>query len=227
MGMKSEQAVEEFEARIKGSGDEHNQRAVLLYEACVPMSFWEVVQSDVEHNRDLFESSVLQYCEKLHMARTRGYSLLCMGSNGTGKTLFISYILKQVIEYGYTAYYTTVLDYDHNIRLGMNNSEVASRLEWMLGSDFLAFDELIKERYKDGDNWMRLEIERILKYRNDNNLPTLVGTNASLEEIGDAYGASICSVLNGGKYKHLLFSPGDYRQKQRKQMEEEMGYAND
>ena len=74
---------------------------------------------------------------------------------------------------------------------------------------------------------MRTQIERVLKRRHDHNLPTLVGSNATLEEIGGAYGSTVKSVLDGGKYKQVLFDQGDFRAELRARMESEMGYDDD
>jgi hypothetical protein len=70
---------------------------------------------------------------------------------------------------------------------------------------------------------MRTHVERVLKLRHDNNLPTVVATNADLEGVERAYGSTVRSVL-AGKYQHVLFDAGDFRDRLHKRMRDEMGF---
>lgn len=223
--MRLKDEVEDFRARLKGSMVKPGGVTELtnIYQACVPRDFWEVRDKDVTHNREVWDSFVEPYRARLHAARLRGYGLFLEGDNGVGKTMFLSYILVQAIKAGYFAYYTTVLDMDFNLKRGMSDPEVMARMEEMLDVEFLALDELSKERFKEGDSWIRTQVERVLKRRHDNNLPTLVAANAGLEKIGEAYGGTVKSVL-AGKYQHVLLDSGDMRELVGKRMREEMGY---
>jgi DNA replication protein DnaC len=143
------------------------------------------------------------------------------GDNGTGKTIFMSYILIQAIKKRYTTYYTTMPQLDHDLKRGFNDRQAAKRLDWMLSSDFMAIDELGKEKYRDGDSWIRGQIERILKQRFDNSLCTVIGTNSNPRSITKAYGESISSILLG-KYKVCNMEVGDFREKMAAKMETEI-----
>lgn len=222
--MRFEYEVQEFAARIKFDlPPEEAQVQVELFRACVPVDFWLVCDQDVTHNRKVWEDFVLPYCEALHVARRRGYGLHLEGDNGVGKTMFAAYVLGCAIRAGYTAYYTTVLDLNFDLRRGLDNREVMERMDQLLEMDFLALDELTKEQYKEGDSWMRTHVERVLKFRHDNNLPTVVAANAGLDQIGEAYGPTVRSVLVG-KYQRVLFEPGDFRDRIQKRMRKEMRF---
>jgi DNA replication protein DnaC len=190
-------------------------------EACIPRDFWYTKGSDVSHNVDVFRDVIAAYCRELKRARKRGYGLMLSGDNGVGKTMFLSYILMSAIRKGWTAYYTTLPKLDYDVKRGFNSSEDQRRLEWMLTSDFLAIDELGKERFKDGDSYMRMQTERILKQRFDDSMPTLIATNADIDTLGSMYGTTLTSILVG-KYQIVTLEPGDFREKLRSEMEADM-----
>jgi DNA replication protein DnaC len=223
--MRSKEECEDFDATIEKLIEDETKRALssLAYEACIPKDFWHVVDEDITHNREVFEKIILPYAEKMKLARKRGYGLLLLGDNGAGKTIFTSFVLMKALSKGFTAYYTTLPQLDHDVKRGFNDPEVARRLEWMLTSDFLALDEVGKERYKSGDTHSRLQVERILKSRFDNSLCTLLATNADLETLKELYGDTIISIIVG-KYQTVTLEPGDYREKLRERMNKEMGY---
>lgn len=198
--------------------------AVSAFEACIPRDFWFSEPGDVKYNKEAFEAVILPYIKRLRRARANGYGLVLLGDNGVGKTMFTSIVLVAAIKRGFTAYYTTLPQLDHNLKRGMSDREIAQRLDWMLTSDFVAIDEMGKERYKDGDSWMRLQVERILKERFDNSLPTLLASNADLEALSRMYGSTIGSILDG-KYQQVALEPGDFRLHLRKKMEKDMGYV--
>lgn len=191
------------------------------FEAGVPRDFWDYTQDDVKYNREAFDAIVRPYVRKLGRALKRGYGLLFLGDNGTGKTLFISYVLMAACRRNFTAYYTTMTQLAHDVKRGFNDREAQQRLDWYLTSDFLAIDEMGKERFKSGDTFMRTELERILKSRYDDGRPGLLATNASMKELDEFYGATFTSMLVG-KYEQVIMEPGDYREQMRKRMRAEM-----
>jgi DNA replication protein DnaC len=113
----------------------------------------------------------------------------------------------------------TQLTYD--IKRGFDDSTIRRRLEWYLTSDFLAIDEMGKERFRDGDTFFRTELERLLKSRYEERMPTLLATNASLSELDKYYGATLSSMLTG-KYECVMMEPGDFRREKRKKMRKDM-----
>jgi DNA replication protein DnaC len=86
----------------------------------------------------------------------------------------------------------------------------------------VAIDEMGKEQFKKGDSWIRLQVERILKQRFDESLPTLIATNAESEKLGEVYGATLTSIFDG-KYTQATFNPGDFRVHLRDRMAKDLG----
>lgn len=196
--------------------------ALKKYESCIPRDFWEFDASDVKYNVEQFQGIVAPYMKKLSTALQGGYGLLMLGDNGVGKTMFLCMVLNRAIKRGFSTYYTTLLELDHNLKRGFGNREIADRLEWYLTSDFLVLDELGKEQFKSGDSYIRTQVERILKRRYDDSRPTLLATNTSMDELESMYGHTITSILLG-KYRSIQMDPGDFRNEMSKKMREDMG----
>jgi len=194
-----------------------------MYEACIPKDFWGVSTEQVQHNTDVFNESILPYTQQLRRARAKGYGLMLLGDNGVGKTMFLCYVLVQAIEQGFTAYYTSMPKFDWQVKRSFDSPEDAERLNYMLTSDFVVIDELAKERTKAGDNYMRLSLERVLKERFDNSLPTLVAANANMKTLEALYGSTLTSIFVG-KYRIITMEPGDFREQLRGRMNKDMGY---
>jgi DNA replication protein DnaC len=191
----------------------------------VPKDFWNVKATDVTHNTDVFKNIVMKYTKNLNKALKHGYGLVFVGDNGVGKTFFISYVLMTAIRLGKTAYYTTMPQLDYDIKRGWGEKPVEERLRWMLTSDFVAIDEMGKEKFKsDAGGFIFTQIERILKQRCDNSLPTLLSTNMDFNTFVKSYGPTINSLITG-KFQTVAMEPGDYRERMAKQMGDEMGYG--
>lgn len=199
--------------------------AVSAFEACIPQDFWWINKDEIDHNKDVFKNIVEVYVDNLNKALNRGYSLLFIGDNGVGKTYFISYILIEAIKKKRSVYYTTMPKLDLNIKRSYRKEHtgIDERLQYMLSSDFLAIDELGKERVKEDNKYMDAQIEGILKSRLDDNMPMLLASNMDLESLEEAYGPTVSSMLLG-KFQVAIMEPGDYREKMKKRMIEDMGY---
>lgn len=194
------------------------------YEACIPRLFWDTTSADVQHNKAPFRDYVLKYCSKMKVSLRKGYSLLFCGDNGAGKTMFISFVLTQAIRRGRSAYYTTLVQLDIDIKRGFNDKESAARLEFLLTADFVAIDELGKEHYK-ADSFMTTRLEAFLKQRYDDGDPVLLGTNLAFEPLVQMYGATIESMLEG-RYSKVALEAGDFRKTAASKMKADLGFKS-
>lgn len=197
---------------------------VAAFEACIPRDFWDSTEKDVVHNRANFTDVVQAYTRKLGTANKHGYGLIFLGDNGVGKTMFMSYVLMAAVRKGLSAYYTSMPQLDYDIKRGFNDPAAHERLRVMFTVDFLAIDELGKERFKTGDNFLRLHLERILKQRFDDNAPTLLATNMEMTELETEYGRTLLSIIIG-KYTTVLMEAGDYREHLKERMTKRMGFG--
>lgn len=195
--------------------------ALRMFESCIPRDFWRYTPDDVHSNVEQFQQLVAPYIDRLSKALKGGYGLMLLGDNGVGKTMFMCLVMAEAIRRGFSTYYTTLLDLDHHIKRGFNKPSIQDRLDWYLTSDFVALDELGKEQFKAGDSFARTQVERILKRRFDDSMPTLIATNASLDELEGIYGATLSSILTG-KYTVVQMDPGDYREQLAARMRQDM-----
>lgn len=198
------------------------------YEACIPRDFWNVKSKEISHNKGVFDNVINKYCKKLNKALKGGYGLALLGSNGVGKTYFISYVLSKAIRKGRSAYYTTMPQLSYDIKASFGDKEKTKRLEYYLTSDFVAIDELGKERLSKKNraeevSFIDTEIERLMKSRCDDSLPVILATNMNQQDMFSSYGSTIGSIILG-KLKIVSLKDGDFRVNLAKKMNEEMGY---
>jgi DNA replication protein DnaC len=200
--------------------------AVSAFEASVPQLFWKTVAKDIKRNKDVFRDLVLPYVHKLRSARLNGYGIVFCGDNGTGKTMFTSYILMRAIKKGFTVYYTTLPQLDWDLKSGFKDRSCEERLNWFMTSDFVALDEMGKEKHRATsgvDSYLNTQVERILKQRCDEKMPLILATNMNTQELHEAYGSTVGSMLTG-KFTVAALAPGDYRKNLHAKMVADMGY---
>jgi DNA replication protein DnaC len=224
--MRSEAECDAFEMATADQLGEDDPRVGYrsrCYEACIPRTFWNVSGDHVTYNTAVFSAVVVRYRKRLRLALQRGYSLLFVGDNGVGKTMFASYLLTQAIKRGFTAYYTTLTQLDGDIKRGFRDREADQRLQAMLESDFLAIDEVGKERFKL-DSFTTSQLESLLKRRYDNGEPVILGSNAAHDDLCKMYGATIESMIDG-RYQVVSLEPGDCRRSHKTQMKRAMRFG--
>lgn len=221
--MRSAAEVESFRALAEGkSADAQTAYKVACYEACIPKSFWDVSSRSVTHNQGVFRSAIMKYCANRKKAQRNGYSLILIGDNGVGKTMFISYVLTQMIKRGCTAYYTTLAQLDIDIKRGFKDHAGERRLTELLDADFVAVDELGKEHYRS-DSYLMTQLELLLKRRYDDGDPMLLASNLDYEKLRDMYGPSMSSMFDG-KYHVIQLESGDFRRSIAARMRKDMGF---
>jgi len=108
---------------------------------------------------------------------------------------------------------------------GMDDKEAKRRLDWLLTSDFLAIDEMGKEKRKtkNGSLFVNVQMERILKQRYDDSMPVLLATNMDHGALAGSYGSTVMSIIDG-KYQTVAMEPGDCRKKMAEKMTKDMKY---
>jgi len=223
--MRSEREVDAFRAGlIERFGDDGDKRVAYYtacYEACIPRTFWDVAGADVTYNIDAFKGVILRYTSKWKRALRHGYSMLLVGDNGTGKTMFVSFVLTQMIKRGVTVYYMTLAQLDIDIKRGFKDGNAEARLELLLGADFLAIDEMGKEHFK-ADSFLTTRLELLLKRRYDDGEPTVLASNLGCQRLVEMYGPTIESMLDG-KYATCQLESGDFRKSVRTRMKKDLG----
>lgn len=130
----------------------------------------------------------------------KNYKGICFfGSNGTGKTMLSSIILKRAYINRFTFKRITFLDYIKTYTASWNkpyDNEVEDETS-LKAIEFLVIEEIGKEIETKVNTSI---LEDLLRYREDHCLPTIICTNLSPENLFERYGNSIVSLIKGNTF---------------------------
>lgn len=127
-----------------------------------------------------------------------------MGSNGTGKTLLASLILKEAYICRYSCKRITFTQYVSIYTENWGNSDIPSSdltVDDIKNVEFLVLEEIGKEI----DSKVTAPIlEDLLRYREDNGFVTIICTNSDVKSLTSRYGESIMSLIAGATTRITL-----------------------
>ena len=163
----------------------------------VPSRLHDLYLEDLEVE-DKIKQYVLRYTEHLDKVYKEGKGIYFFGNNGVGKTTLACMILKECYTYRYTCKRITFMDYVSLYTRAWGDSEAKQEVEEEINKiksrEFLCLEEIGKEN----DTKVAVNVlEDLLRYREDNSLPTIICTNLSPKAIKERYGNSIYSLLKG------------------------------
>ena len=163
----------------------------------VPSRLHDLYLEDLEVE-DKIKQYVLRYTEHLDKVYKEGKGIYFFGNNGVGKTTLACMILKECYTYRYTCKRITFMDYVSLYTRAWGDSEAKQEVEEEINKiksrEFLCIEEIGKEN----DTKVAVNVlEDLLRYREDNSLPTIICTNLSPKAIKERYGNSIYSLLKG------------------------------
>ncbi len=150
-----------------------------------------------ENNLDKYYAKFAGYCEKFGEASK---NVVISGSVGTGKSHLAASIANELIAKNYNVVFVSACELD-TIFLRYHTAPVSDKsfyLSLLCGCDLLVIDDLGAEPvYKN----VTLEyLLLILSERLAKNMPYIITTNLSQEQILDRYGDRILSRLNDKKH---------------------------
>ena len=163
----------------------------------VPSRLHDLYLEDLEVE-DKIKQYVLRYTEHLDKVYKEGKGIYFFGNNGVGKTTLACMILKECYTYRYTCKRITFMDYVSLYTRAWGDSEAKQEVEEEINKiksrEFLCIEEIGKEN----DTKVAVNVlEDLLRYREDNSLPTIICTNLSPKVIKERYGNSIYSLMKG------------------------------
>ena len=163
----------------------------------VPMRLHNLYVEDLEVDNNV-KNYVTNYIKTLDSNYKEGKGLYFYGNNGVGKTTLACMILKECYTYRYTCKRITFMDYVslYTRAWGDNEmkQEVEEEIKKLKSKEFLCIEEIGKEN----DTKVAVNVlEDLLRYREDNSLPTIICTNLSPRVIKERYGNSIYSLMKG------------------------------
>lgn len=153
----------------------------------------------------IFEMQVIKdfinnYVSDLHKRFLNCEGIFFYGSNGQGKTLLSSLILIEAYRNRYSCKRVTFSTYvSKYTRLWKVPSYEIFIEQENFNTNYLNVEFLVLEEIgKEVDTKITAPIlEELLRYREDEGLPTIICTNLSLKVMEDRYGASISSLIKG------------------------------
>lgn len=144
---------------------------------------------------------VQAYIEDLDSNFENNKGLFLYGSNGVGKTMLSSIILKEAYIHRYTSRRSTFVEYVDKYTKVWNakSADEKATLEDELYTYYKAVEFLVLEEVgKEIDSKVSAPIlEDLLRYREDNGLVTIVCTNLNISLMTERYGESCISLLKG------------------------------
>jgi DNA replication protein DnaC len=135
-------------------------------------------------------------------------SLLFSGPTGLGKTHLSTAIAKTVIEKGYRVVYESMLNVADDFRFDrFHTAEGSAKSQKYFCAELLILDDVGAETPGEFNTSV---LYQIVNTRQNQNLPTVISTNFSAQELMNRYDGRITSRLLGG-YRVLLFEGRDRR----------------
>lgn len=154
---------------------------------------------------------IADYTKNITNAKKKGISLMLSGSNGTGKTLLATSILKAVIRKGMTAQMTSLGGIIQVYTDGWGDPRKRQIFdERIKNSDFLLIDDVGKEYQAKNSDLTEIMFDNLIRYRVFRRKPFILTTNTSPTDLKNRYGNSLMSLLQG-KSLNLKVVDGDYR----------------
>lgn len=156
-------------------------------------------------------NQIAEYTKNLTNAKQKGISLMLAGSNGTGKTLLATSILKAVIRKGMSAQMTSLGGIIQCYTDGWGDPRKRQVFdERIKNTDFLLIDDVGKEYQAKNSDLTEIMFDNLIRYRVFRRKPFILTTNTAPDDLRNRYGNSLMSLLEGKTIK-LKVVDGDYR----------------
>jgi len=155
-----------------------------------------------------------------NFSRSTIEGLILVGHYGTGKTHLAAAILKVVLDKAIPGAMVVVPELLDEIRASYNDVETDKRLEQkVMQKQFLILDDLGAEKTTE---WVRERLYNLINHRYEHNLPTVITTNCTFNELSDKHGERIVDRI--AEMCHGVKLEGEsYRIKIRKQKKAKAG----
>jgi DNA replication protein DnaC len=154
-------------------------------------STWDDFTNDPEAKKRL-----KGYLAKIREARKDGVGLYLYGANGTGKTLALNLLMKDLLAMKYSVRIYSLSTLITKFTAGWYDANEKKAFQALLQSvDFLGIEEIGKE-FKAGANELGVMVlDHVIRYRLQMLLPVFATSNTSPKEIKSVYTEDLASML--------------------------------
>ena len=165
-----------------------------------------------------------ELCEQYYESRVNlingGTGLMFLGDFGTGKTMTMNLLLKQLLWDKYDVYATTFTSMIEMFTAGWKSMEDQALFQKKVKqSKVLLFDDIGKEM-RTRNNLSESTFDDVLRSRVQDGRPTFITSNMTIEEMGQGYGSAIFSLLREVSIV-CEFKGDDFREKSSKRLLDE------
>ena len=178
---------------------------------------WEDYQGDpkVKELCDKYISNASQYV-------ARGVGIVLHGSFGSGKTLAMNLLIKDLIHLGYDCYATTFASMIELFTAGWRSPDEQRWFQRkVVQSDVLLLDDLGRE-LKRNTKLSESTFDDVLRTRVQAGKVTFITTNLTPAEMGEGYGSAVLSLLQESSVVREV-QGGDFRPQANQRMRDEIG----
>jgi DNA replication protein DnaC len=179
-------------------------------EANIPIDYWNLNMNDFSGSKSL-KNAYDYLTTDIAKVYNDGVSICFSGTNGVGKTMTVTCILKKVCQKNYSALYTTLNDMITTLVDAPYEEKFYAKKELML-VDFLVLDEFDSKYVSDASaDLFGRTVEAVVRTRLQNKLPTFFCSNSPnpVEMFQGAIKISIESLFN--KVKIIPIMDKDFR----------------
>lgn len=147
---------------------------------------------DLYEEKDELRIFLEDYINNFEFNSRYGRGLTFFGPLGTGKTFAQILILKELVKKGYKAWFES---FNSVVDRYSNGENKTALMESVRSAEIFALDEVIEPMSVRQHEFFSDVYEAVVRYRVENSLPTLIGTNLSSEEHEKLY-PRVWSLLN-------------------------------
>ena len=169
----------------------------------IPSKFLRTTLEDFEDSTDFLsevKDFVHNYIANIDDNFDNNSGIFFNGSNGVGKTMLASIILREAYRHRYTARRSTFVEYMNQYTkvwdASLSDKETAedSLYTYYKAVEFLVLEEVGKEIDSKVSSPI---LEDLLRYREDKGYVTIICTNLTFSDFTERYGASCASLVQG------------------------------
>lgn len=157
-----------------------------------------------EDRLDDLQEFIVEYVNNFDDNLYYGRGITFWGPLGTGKSFAACIVLKELIKRGYDGYFIMFDDLLNLQQRGWDEGDYNDLFYEIRGTQVLVIDELIaKPNSTKATEYLAETLERIIRFRVSNRLPTIITTNLTPEKEREVY-PRVSSLLSTSQVRYTL-----------------------